>query len=281
MADAPSLPRDSASWLELPGNKTLVLKGDCHIGRMAGNEIVNPDPRISRRNSVLRRETGHYVLVDLGSTNGTFLNGQRIFKPARLADRDVIMVGSERYVFRQPPRETGPATDAAQSLLYRTAVSVGKNACWMVRAALDDSVLSSADSLEQLRATLSVGGARLKQLPGSVLFAHWRNDGNEPKAIVDTLRALARKESPAGARIVVHYGIVRVGPAAEPNEENLVGAEVSFTHQVAPLAARLKVKLLLTQPVVESLGLAGSVRALGEHAVSGVAGQRALFTLDV
>ena len=63
------------------------------IGRSAGNELVLADPEVSRRHvRVLRRADG-YAVEDIGSTNGTFVNGQRISHLTLLQDGDTIDLG--------------------------------------------------------------------------------------------------------------------------------------------------------------------------------------------
>src|SRR6185312_11215811 len=90
------------AWIELPDGSTHELNGDCQIGRVVGNQIVNPDSRISRSHAAVQRQGKRFVLVDFGSTNGTFLNNTRISKPMTLRDGDAFVIGSHRYVFRQP-----------------------------------------------------------------------------------------------------------------------------------------------------------------------------------
>ncbi len=72
----------------------FALKADqVTIGRSAGNELVMADPEISRRHArVLRRADG-YAVEDIGSTNGTFVNGQRISHLTLLQDGDTIDLG--------------------------------------------------------------------------------------------------------------------------------------------------------------------------------------------
>lgn len=60
------------------------------IGREPVNDIVLSDPEISRRHARLMYQAGRYVLEDLGSTNGTSVNGRRITEPAVLNAGDVI-----------------------------------------------------------------------------------------------------------------------------------------------------------------------------------------------
>jgi predicted component of type VI protein secretion system len=74
------------------------------VGRESINEIVFDDAEISRRHVRVTQLAGRYIIEDLGSTNGTFLNGRRIEAPAPLANGDVIdLGGSIRLTYLGPP----------------------------------------------------------------------------------------------------------------------------------------------------------------------------------
>jgi pSer/pThr/pTyr-binding forkhead associated (FHA) protein len=273
-----SLP-PQAAWIELPDRRTHVLAGDCSIGRTDENAIVNPDIRISRKHSVVQRRGNHYVLVDLGSTNGTFLNGNRIFKPTRLKDGDIILIGSLEYTFCQPADAGGADASHDDSSVQRTAIVVGKISCWMLLVVPRRPVDADAtDWLKAMRATLELGGAGAKVLADDALLAHWREHRATPERVRDSVLAISRRPVPAGAHLVLHFGAVRVGQGAAGGE-NLLGAEVTFTHSLAAVAAKLKVGFLVSEPAVGSLGLGAQAKPLGSHAVGDIPGRHSLFAL--
>lgn len=69
------------------------------IGRSADNDVVLTDSGISRHHARLEREKNTYLLTDLGSTNGTFVNDREISQ-VTLADRDRITFGALNLTFR-------------------------------------------------------------------------------------------------------------------------------------------------------------------------------------
>ena len=69
-------------------NKSIIT-----IGREAGNDIVLEGSQVSRYHTRLTLQGSVYVVEDMGSTNGTFLNGQRVLKPTPVAAGDLIGVG--------------------------------------------------------------------------------------------------------------------------------------------------------------------------------------------
>ena len=68
------------------------------LGRSRQSDVYVTDVNVSRRHAEVVREDAEYWLVDLGSTNGTQLNGERVQR-ARLDDGDVITIGSTEIVF--------------------------------------------------------------------------------------------------------------------------------------------------------------------------------------
>ncbi|HZO28619.1 MAG TPA: FHA domain-containing protein, partial [Chloroflexota bacterium] len=64
------------------------------IGRDERNDLVLDDPRVSRRHALLRRLGTTFQIEDLGSTNGIFVNGQRVERTT-LADGDQIQIGGQ------------------------------------------------------------------------------------------------------------------------------------------------------------------------------------------
>ncbi len=66
------------------------------VGRDLQNDIVVSDAEVSRRHARLTRlPNGVYEIEDLGSTNGTFVNGRRLTGKQTLARGDVVMMGSK------------------------------------------------------------------------------------------------------------------------------------------------------------------------------------------
>ncbi|MCK9929093.1 ATP-binding cassette domain-containing protein [Frankia sp. Mgl5] len=70
--------------------------GTLRLGRSYGNDITVPDLLASRHHAELHVTGGDVELVDLGSANGTFVNGQRV-GDARIGQRDVIAIGHHLY----------------------------------------------------------------------------------------------------------------------------------------------------------------------------------------
>ncbi len=76
-----------------PGKAFTLSKNEIIIGRDINADVVLNTAEVSRRHARLHLDGGNYVVEDLGSTNGTFINGQRLVIPTVLRTGDIIMLG--------------------------------------------------------------------------------------------------------------------------------------------------------------------------------------------
>jgi predicted component of type VI protein secretion system len=76
-----------------PGTVTELTKEVSLIGRDVTNDVVIGDAEVSRQHARVTRTPGGYVLEDLGSTNGTFVNSERLTTPRVLNPGDLIALG--------------------------------------------------------------------------------------------------------------------------------------------------------------------------------------------
>jgi pSer/pThr/pTyr-binding forkhead associated (FHA) protein len=133
MADTNSPPQNTDASDEngkIPENAFLIVEGVkvfplstavINIGRRLDNQLIIDDPRVSRNHAQLRSIKGRFVVFDLNSTGGTFVNGQRTSQSV-LYPGDVISLSGVSLIFGQdnpPPRpdlkETAPLQQSATS----------------------------------------------------------------------------------------------------------------------------------------------------------------------
>ncbi len=98
---------ESSPYLKDPSGKEHELEqGLTRIGRGSENEIVVVSKRASREHAHILRDGRHTSIEDKTSTNGTYLNGERIQGKAILRDGDRIGVGEVSFTFHDPETTT-------------------------------------------------------------------------------------------------------------------------------------------------------------------------------
>ncbi len=123
-SDTENEPKDSET---IPENAFLIVEGVkifplnqavINVGRRLDNSLVIDDPRVSRNHAQLRAINGRFVIFDLNSTGGLFVNGQRTSQSV-LYPGDVISLAGVSLIFGQdnpPPRpdlaNTAPMNEA-------------------------------------------------------------------------------------------------------------------------------------------------------------------------
>lgn len=135
MDDINSKPAESSENAEenpIPPNILLIMEGvnaiplnKAHItvGRSHDNVIVVDDPRVSRHHAELRVVRGQFMLFDLNSSGGTFVNNQRTTQVI-LYPGDLISLAGVNFVFTQDRRlmDRGRGSFAPESSGKRNTV---------------------------------------------------------------------------------------------------------------------------------------------------------------
>jgi pSer/pThr/pTyr-binding forkhead associated (FHA) protein len=102
-----------------PGQIFELSRGTISIGRDPGNQVVIDDPQVSRQHARITPQGGLMVLEDLGSTNGTTVNGLRISAPHTLAHGDEIGFGDDVVLtFQGWPSSDSGKTVATPRVTY-------------------------------------------------------------------------------------------------------------------------------------------------------------------
>lgn len=147
------------------GPQVVPLDGDrLTVGSADSNAIAVPtDRRLSRLHAAFERYPAGWCVRDLGSRNGTFVNGQRIWQDRVLDDGDEIRAGSSRLVFRSGrAAPTGPVTETGEPSpeLTNRERDVLIQLC---RPLLAPDVFTEPASIREIATALVVTEAAVKQ----------------------------------------------------------------------------------------------------------------------
>jgi hypothetical protein len=145
------------SWrFELQSERTTV-------GKAAENDIaVADDPTASGLHAILERFAAGWCVTDLGSSNGTWVNGERIWSTHRLRHGDEIRVGQTRLVFRDPLSGGGAVTEAEDAPPTLTARERDALVA-LCRPLLDRDIFTEPASTRAIADELVITQAAVKQ----------------------------------------------------------------------------------------------------------------------
>jgi phosphoserine phosphatase RsbU/P len=138
------------------GRRYKLADGEFVIGRRSDCQIFVPDMRVSRQHARIRREHGRFAIEDLGSNNGTYVNGNKILQPTDLRHDDEIAIANNRIRVELPETTTGKRAGTEGFDSHVTIVDVGQSSA--VFKARDDSSDGITRSSGMISITEGTGG---------------------------------------------------------------------------------------------------------------------------
>jgi adenylate cyclase len=289
--DPMSSSHPSSVWLEPAGGERVHIQGRCFLGRSPSCQVVLPDTKVSRQHALVEIQDQTEVwLIDLGSANGTYLNGRRVTQPCRLSDGDRIEVAGFSFTFHGP--KVPGAVRSDPSATEATIHQIRSLTCWLLLADIEGSTqlllkVPAEDAprvtgrwLAACREILEAHNGAINKYLGDGFLAYWPAGPESPAWVARSLLALKKlqEEEVPHFRIVVHYGTVSTGGAASMGEESLSGNEVNFIFRVEKLAASKGEFRLLTEPAQTQLELLLPSNPTGPHPVPGFEGEFSFFS---
>lgn len=235
---------------------------------------------------------GEFWLVDLGSANGTYVNGRRVSPSCRLSDQDRIEIGNHACVFRQPKAQPSSDTDRSTE---KTIQDIKIATCWMLvadierhtqivkRLPAEEVSRITGEWLSECKQIIDDNNGAINKFLGDGFFAYWaakdKNLGPSVAKAVEGLKMLQDRETPR-FRVVVHYGSVHIG-GASLGEESILGREVNFIFRMEKLAAELALPRLISEAANTGVAQILHTKDAGRHIVRSFEpeGDFAFFTL--
>lgn len=282
---------DDGSWLECRATGTrFTLEDSGVIGRGPTARLRVDNSGVSREHASLLRREGAWWLQDLGSANGTFVNGLPANVPMRLRNGDELSFGPARYVFRSG--DAGAAYAGGDNTSEVTIVGTGSRAQEVTLLVADvigfsdysrqfsaqEMGQSMSDWCQQCRRLFFDCGGHVDKFIGDCVFAWWHGFTASVKTrALQAAHALTEglpntklpDGSPVRCGVGLHSGeavLSRLGPSSH----TLLGSDVNLAFRIESLTRKL-------EPVVVSRPFANgwpedaewSFPSLGEHDIKG------------
>lgn len=286
---------EPSAWLEGHGGQSWRLGDKCSIGRAATNDIVIDDGKVSRGHALIhKQDAAEYWVVDLGSGNGTYINGRRVTLATRLNDGDVLTLGIVPLSFRQsttvPTEPKQPVVEQQQTLL-----NVRNEKCWLLIADIKSSTSLAAQKpatefamlvgkwMARCRSIIETNGGAINKYLGDGFLAYWSANASKVEAIAKSLgefRSFQKEDGAPPFRIVLHQGPIALGAGGAMNEDSLTGMDVILAFRMERLASGIGCDFLLSDATEPLLAPLLPLSEIGSFPVPGFAGaERKFFTV--
>ena len=278
---------DTGETIEL-GNVTM-------IGRSSECQVHVADPRVSRRHAMVRKQEGGFYLFDLGSFNGSYLNGGRVTTARKLKTGDVIGLADHEFQFEQVGEDSDADTletmgGSTIALIRSTPVII------LVSDIIGFTALSEkieADSLAQIMGSwysdceqiLGREGGTVDKFIGDCVLAYWTTVDEDTvaasmraaKELLTSCHRIADNHPEVfegtdlefEIGVALHSGKVAYGGMSQ-GEFTLVGDPVNLTFRLESLTRELNEPVLVTGDFARLIpDKKRYTKALGVHKVKG------------
>jgi class 3 adenylate cyclase len=281
------------AWIETADGNRIAVESNCHFGRAAINEVRLNSPGASRRHAHIHAQQAdnhvEYWLADLGSTNGTLLNGKRVTIPCRLKSGDGIRIVDEEFVFKM---EFNAFESALEAEFPPTVPVRASRQCWLLMVdikrytslatQLETDVLAQKVGtwLRQCRDIVEAGGGVVDKFLGDAIFAYWMHGEGTPTAVAKAVRelsALQRGRDP-DFRLVIHHGLASITGGAG-GADNLSGSDVIYVFRMEKVCSKLGDDSIVSAAAAAALPADCRCEPVGAHALDGFPGTHPLFRL--
>jgi adenylate cyclase len=280
---------DQAVWIESPEGKRTAVDTGCSFGRANSNSVVLAGNNVSRRHAAIhKRAENEYWLVDLGSANGSYVNGRRVAQPCRLSDGDRIEIASNHFTFHQHTKGTQTRDMTAEQTLQ----DIRSVECWLLVADIESSTQFArelpADEiprvtgrwLGQCKQIVEGKTGVINKFLGDGFLGYWREQEGVAASIIAAMTALQKMQEADQPRFrfVLHFGKVLVGGGGSLGEESLLGNEVNFVFRMEKVAAHAGHLRMLSEAAQQRLGSLLATVPDSRREVSGFEGDYMFYT---
>src|ERR1700734_3036022 len=97
--------------------KETFDKSEINVGRVQGNDLMLPKGNVSKHHARLLFRDGRFIVTDLKSTNGTYVNGRKISQATIVREGDKIYVGDFVMRLETPAAQAGSSPDGSYAPL--------------------------------------------------------------------------------------------------------------------------------------------------------------------
>ncbi len=289
------MPTEPVSYLVLRtsgGNRylPLVTGSNWTIGRSSDNNFVIPDTWISRSHAMVQvTDSGEFYLIDLGSRNGTFLNGRRVSVPVTLSNGDRVSLGKTDLEFHSPtsvhaslgerPEERETQTSVLHVRRLMSVMVVDIRDFTILTRQLDEKVLSNliGNWFNQAGKIIRESGSWVDKYIGDAVMSIWFHGETEiaREEIVQIFQAVSdlykmttdlSNQYPLpfplriGAGINTGYAMVGNTGSGDRPDYTAIGDTVNTAFRLESCTKQIDRNIALGKTTYDYLGIWGSAQ---------------------
>jgi len=284
------------AYLEHADKTRFRLNRPVSLGRSSACEVALNDTECSRRHALINPQAGgEFWIVDLGSTNGTHVNGRRLVRPTQLTNGDRILVGRSELIFRGSASQAPVKKRTASDTQMVTMPAIRQELAWMVLADIEGFTPFSQKHPPQ-EVSRRVGGwlsacatimtgqqADIQVFLGDGFLAYFPlRTCPAPRffAVLSGLQRLQADPVHLPFRLVMHHDRITVGAAAVGGIESVLGAGVNFLFRMEKVAGAVRARCTATPAALAAWPEPKpKTTSLGRHKLKGFEGDHELFSV--
>jgi adenylate cyclase len=269
------------------------------IGRSRDNTVsLHNNPHVSRQHAVVRCHNAcQFQIMDLGSRNGTFVNGRRVVTPTLLNSGAVIRITNDELIFEQYEQTS---SDRSYDVTIAAEIDAGQaqNAVVAVMVCDIRGFSTMAEILEEDDLARTLGqwfrdagnivhhtGGTIDKFIGDAVLAYWAREGADGREARGALDSALRLLKTAAERrwmiseprefeiaVALHYGVVTCGNmgVVAQRDATIIGDTVNTVFRIESVMKQLNQKLAASQDFLSALPNPGiTLNDLGEHRLKG------------
>ena len=285
---------------EKSGNRYLSLSGsNCWtVGRSDDNNFVLSDRWISRNHAMLQQmETGEFYLIDLGSRNGSFVNGRRVSIPVTLRNGDRIIFGQTELDFYHPtaghrhnPIHDTDSEDFTATLTVRSLITVmvmDIRDYTVLTRQLDETILSEVigNWFRKAGQIIRENGSWVDKYIGDAIMAVWfhKTSGVSSEEMMRICQALSELHKATdelssryplpfplrvGAGINTGYAMVGNSGSSDRSDYTALGDTVNAAFRLESCTKQLGKDIAVGETTYKYLTKLGTQGAFEQHTVT-------------
>jgi tetratricopeptide (TPR) repeat protein len=217
----------------IAGRKFELTGDEVEIGRAVKSAIAIPDPTVSRRHLLLRRSASGWTAQDLGSGNGSVLNGKRILEETLLSEGDLLALGDTQFSFHSFDQGSLVSRSKRPVLLWRAAGLACLGTAVVLAWTKQNSARLSAERIDEARRSREELEAAFQSAKKLVRQGDWA----EALAAFERIRAQAPQLP--GLREYIERGKTEL-----PNQRLIAGARAALGRNELAIAAEALAKVI-------------------------------------